>query len=326
MKTKILKPTKSNLLKASIAIKNGDVIAFPTETVYGLGANALNNLAVKKIFLAKNRPSDNPLIVHISNLKQLKLISKNISVKAKILMDNFWPGPLTLILKKKKIVPNIVSAKKDTVGVRIPSNKIALNLIELSNCPIAAPSANSFGKPSPTKAKYVYEDMKNKIPFIIDGGFCNVGIESTIIDMTKKIPLLLRPGKISVEQIQKKIGKIVLHESIINPEKKVKNALAPGMKYKHYSPRAKVYLFMNVDDLENYLTKFRNLENLGIITFSKKIDKIDSFYFNSVTKYSKNIFSSFREFDNSGKKFILVEGINNLGVMNRIKKAAFRIF
>lgn len=335
-KIDLKKNLKKQLQKAADLILEGQVVAFPTETVYGLGANALDKQAVENIFIAKNRPSDNPLIVHISDVKQLNLICKNISSKAKILIKEFWPGALTLILNKKKVVPDIVSANRNTVGVRMPSNKIALALIKLSNCPIAAPSANSFGKPSPTCAKYVYDDMNTRIPLILDGGSCDVGIESTIIDMTQKVPVLLRPGRITKEEIEKKIGVIKLHSSIINPEQKVKDALAPGMKYKHYSPNAKVYLFVGEDRIKSInskIKKLKNKKNIGVILSSKNSlvgEKVDFVNYKTQKQFAKNIFKKFRDYDKVGKKIILVEGYDSDGfgmsIMNRLGKAATKIF
>ncbi|MBN2880831.1 threonylcarbamoyl-AMP synthase [Candidatus Woesearchaeota archaeon] len=318
MKTQILKPTKENITKAAKEIRLGNIVAFPTETVYGLGANALNKDAVEKIFKAKGRPSDNPLIVHIENINQLKQLAKQIPKKAIILTQKFWPGPLTIVLKKKSIVPDITTANKDTVGIRMPKNKIALKLIKESNCPIAAPSANSFSKPSPTLPYHVYEDLKNKLEIILDGKQCSIGVESTIIDLTKNPPLLLRPGKITIEQIEKTIGKIELHESILNPQKKVIDALAPGMKYKHYSPKAKVILYQ---ELPKIIPKTD-----GIITYKTKLNKPNEIHFKNKQEYAKGIFKAFRDFDNKKIKTIHVKIVEEkglgIGILNRIKKAS----
>jgi len=193
MQTKILKPTNENIEIAAKIIRQNGTVAFPTETVYGLGANALNEKAIKKIFKAKGRPQDNPLIVHIANKDSLEEIVKEIPLKAKQLIDHFWPGPLTIVLKKKKKIPKVVTANLDSVAVRMPKNKIALELIKKSKRPIAAPSANTSTKPSPTKAEHVIEDLDKKIDAIIKGPNVQVGLESTVIDLTLKIPRILRP-------------------------------------------------------------------------------------------------------------------------------------
>lgn len=216
--------------KSAKIIREGGLVAFPTETVYGLGADAFNANAVTDIFKAKGRPQDNPLIVHISCPDDAKRVAKTVPEIAYKLWDTFSPGPLTIILPKIDKLPLTTTAGLQTVGIRIPNNKLALELIRRSGCPIAAPSANSSGRISPTKAEHVYEDMHGKIPVILDGGATDVGIESTVLDLTKEVPVVLRPGAVTVEMLAPILGKVVNHKG------KVVIAEAPGMKYKHYAP------------------------------------------------------------------------------------------
>lgn len=310
MKTIIAKPSKNTLKYAAKLINDGELVAFPTETVYGLGANALDESAVKKIFKVKGRPQDNPLIVHISKFDQIKDLVVGVPKEAKILSKKFWPGPLTIVLKKSKIVPSTISAGLDTVAIRIPNNKIALDLIKLSKVPIAAPSANSSGKVSPTKAIHVKEDINKKIPLIIDGGECEIGVESTVIDLTKKVPIILRPGKITKEEIER-----VLHKKVLIAKKFSKKVSSPGVKYKHYSPNAKVVLFNKKDFYKKY-QKYKN-QKLMVLFFD-----------NNIEFYTKNMFSFFRECDNKAYEVIMVEIVKEKGLglalMNRLKKAALK--
>ncbi len=310
MKTIILKPSKKTITKAVSLLKKGEIVAFPTETVYGLGANAFDEIALKKIFLAKGRPQDNPLIIHISNITQLKEVVSFVPKEAKLLAKKFWPGPLTIILKKSNSVPLCVTAGLDTVAIRMPSNKTALDLIKKAGFPIAAPSANSSGKVSPTKAIHVKEDLNKKIPLILDGGECEIGLESTVLDLTKKVPVILRPGKITKEEIES-----VLHKKVLIAKKFSKKVSSPGVKYKHYSPNAKVVLFNKKDFYKKY-QKYKN-QKLMILFFD-----------NNIEFYTKNMFSFFRNCDNRGFEVILVEVVKEKGLglalMNRLKKAALK--
>ena len=240
METQIFSP-KEGLFKAAELIKEGEVVGIPTETVYGLGANALDGSAVLKIFAAKGRPADNPLIVHIGRLCELEELTDFVPEKAKMLAKEFWPGPLTMIFKSNGRVPKETTGGLDTVAVRFPVHPVANELIELAGVPIAAPSANTSGKPSPTSADHVFHDMKGKIPLIIDGGQSDVGVESTVISMVCDPPRLLRPGGVTVEQIERVIGKIEVDPSV-GHNIQVEKASSPGMKYKHYSPSCKVIL------------------------------------------------------------------------------------
>ncbi|MDD3085915.1 MAG: L-threonylcarbamoyladenylate synthase [Candidatus ainarchaeum sp.] len=338
MKTQLIKINSSNKNKVlSIAadlIKKGDVVAFPTETVYGLGANALDENAVKKIFVAKGRPNDNPLIVHISNINQLNELVEFVPKKAEILIKKYWPGPLTIVMKKSFKIPMCITGGLNTVAIRMPSDNNALELIKKSGCPIAAPSANSSTKPSPTMAKHVMNDLNGKIPLIIDGGKCKVGLESTVIGLSNDKAILFRPGKITKEEIGRLIGKVDL------PCEQSKIPSSPGMKYKHYSPKAKITLVeakINTNkketDFLNVVKKFSLNESndlIGIISFTKRVGFENEFFFNkSVNLYAKNLFFVLREFDKRGLKKIIVEGVNDngfgLALMNRLRKASSKI-
>jgi L-threonylcarbamoyladenylate synthase len=339
MQTKILrvdqtKPQITRIVQAGLLIQKGEVVAFPTETVYGLGADALNPSAVKKIFEAKGRPADNPLIVHIHDKKDLKRLAINIPEITEKIIEKFWPGPLTVVLKKSKIVPKITTGGLDTIAIRMPKNKIAALLIKKSGTPLAAPSANFFGKPSPTLAKHVSEDLSGKIGMILDGGKTRIGIESTVIDLTGKTPMLLRPGAVTLEQIEELVGAIKIHPVIRGKKSKMMHR-SPGMKYKHYSPNAKIILIegsaKNADKkILQLISKFKKQQKrIGIMSVQRDhIYKADMTRFvgNNPDKIAANLFKVFREFDNKKIDIILARGIDKkglgLGVMNRLDKAA----
>lgn len=339
MQTKILKinsknPQISKIRQAAKIIKSGNLVAFPTETVYGLGANALDSKSVKKIFIAKGRPSDNPLIIHISNSEDLKMLVEKIPDAAHKLIKKFWPGPLTLVLKKSKKVPKITTGGINTVAVRMPENKIAQLLIKEAGVPLAAPSANVSGRPSPTTSKHVYDDLNGKISMIVDGGKTKIGIESTVIDLTRKTPMLLRPGAVTLEQLQDIIGKITVHPTI--QERKSKSIhRAPGMKYRHYSPNAKIILIEGnsnkvKDKTLQLLSQFKKQgKKVGIMSTKDKYKSDMTVLLGSnLEKTASNLFTTFREFDAKKVDMILVQGISRkglgLGIMNRVGKAAYK--
>src|SRR5574338_98360 len=340
MKTKILKinsnnPQISKIRQAANVIKSRRLVAFPTETVYGLGAHALDKNAVKKIFEAKGRPSDNPLIIHISDIADLGMLADDIPSISYELADKFWPGPLTLVLKKSKIVPKIVTGGLNTVAVRMPKNKIALALIRESGVPIAAPSANVAGRPSPTIPEHVSEDLFGRISVIIDGGKTRIGIESTVLDVSKKTPMLLRPGGITLEQLQKVIGKISVHPIVKGKKTKLIHR-SPGMKYRHYSPNAKIILIEGPKNKVN--SKMVQLVNhykkegkrVGILSTDKAKQKSDMTRFVGASPdvIAANLFRAFREFDAKKIDIVLAHGISHqglgLGIMNRLGKAAYK--
>ncbi len=328
VKLKVKNPDNEKLKDLAKIISSGGIVAFPTETVYGIGANALDEKAVEKIFHAKGRPSDNPLIVHISEIKEAKKLVKHIPTSAKLLAEKFWPGPLTIILKKNKIVPDIITAGLDTVALRVPDNKIALELIKLSNCPISAPSANKSGKPSPTNAKHVYTDLNGKIDAIIDGGKTKVGIESTVIDLTGETPTILRPGIISKKQISKFIKGVKL---AIDKETSSGKILSPGTKYKHYSPKAKIILIRSKDFKKEIEKIIKTNDKLAVLTTHRESKYSCNFFFigNTPKMVAKNLFNFYRKLDELRIKTIIIEAPENsekwLAVNNRLNKSAWKI-
>ena len=315
---KQLSPTSNNIKISVKELKLGNLVAFPTETVYGLGADGLNPIAVSKIFETKKRPTFNPLILHINSMQMLNKIAWLEEKKIEKLLDKFWPGPLTIILPKKEIVPDIVTAGLETVAVRMPNNKIALQLIKELGNPIAAPSANSFGKLSPTTAEHVAKQLSEKVDIILDGGSCNVGVESTIVKITKDKNYLLRPGGISVEELESVAGKF---ENLNNENKPD----SPGQLKIHYAPEIPIYFFDEEKIIEN------RYKNLGGLFFRKsKLEK----YFSSIKILSQkgnlneaaaNVFSFLHEFENENVDMIFVEPIEYSGlgnaIMDRLSKA-----
>ena len=339
MKTLILKinprkPEPRLIEKAANLIRRGQLVAFPTETVYGLGANALNARAVKKIYAAKGRPSDNPMIVHIADKADLYKLSSAVPEKALKLAERFWPGPLTIVLKKKPIVPDVVTAGLGSVAIRMPSNKIANALIKAVRVPIAAPSANLSGRPSPTSAAHVIEDLKSKIPLIIDGSITDIGLESTVIDLSTKIPTLLRPGKISLEQLRKTLGRVEVSPSVTGKKASPRLVKSPGMKYRHYSPKAQVIIVTGPGPVTHKKialmidTYKREGKSVAVIGYSS-YHNCRSCTYNSPEAMARGLFSDFRKLDKDGVNIIIVEGVDERGIglalMNRLKKAANRI-
>lgn len=332
------KPQIKKIEKCVSILRNGGLVAFPTETVYGLGADGLNPKAIKKIFQAKNRPSDNPLIFHISNKNDIRKYTKDIPPTAEKLIEKFWPGPLTLILKKSPIVPKIATGGLNTIAIRMPSNKIALSLINSLGNPIVAPSANLFGKPSPTLAKHVLSDLDGKINAVIDGKNSVIGIESTILDLTTKTPTILRPGKISYSELKKILKKIKYHPSLLGKKSKLIKVKSPGMKYKHYSPEAKIILIegniKNSQKKTNELIKRLKQEKklIGVINIKniKKAPFVKSKFIGATNNLiASNLYKSFRELDDQKVDVIIMREIDtsNLGfaIMNRLRKAASEI-
>ena len=320
-------------------IRNGETVIFPTETVYGLGANAMDEDAAKKIYLAKGRPSDNPLIVHIADIEEVDKIALEVGEKAKKAMENFWPGPLTIILKKKEIVPNVTSGGLSTVAIRMPSNKIANALIRESKTQIAAPSANISGRPSPTKAEHVVKEMSGRVSGIIMSGDCDFGLESTVVDFSEDKPMILRPGSITKEMLEEVLGEVSIDPSLTKKEDNIK-AKAPGMKYKHYSPNAQVYIVKgeenNVITKMNELSRKNHAENkkTGIMCMSKDVDKFECDYVVDLGKdyneVAANLFDALIKMDEAKMDIVYSVCFESCGVgqaiMNRLlKSAAYRI-
>ncbi len=247
METMLMTADETTISLAADLWRKGQLVAFPTETVYGLGANALDEDAVKSIFKAKGRPQDNPLIVHIARREQMDDLCI-VSPMAEKLMEAFWPGPLTLLLPKKSVIPNVVTASLPSVGMRMPSHPVARALLLKCGLPIAAPSANRSGKPSPTLAQHVWEDMEGRIPLIVNGGACQVGVESTVLDMTSNPPCILRPGGVTPEMLLTVLPQVTVAGSVLRPLHVDEPALSPGMRYKHYAPKGALTLVMGTDE------------------------------------------------------------------------------
>ena len=332
LETKVIMPKDIDI--AARTLKEGGLVVFPTETVYGLGANALDADAVSKIFEAKGRPADNPLIVHISDYDMLSGLALEIPDKAKTLMENFWPGPLTVILKASDKIPRGVTAGLDTVGIRMPSNAVARELIAKAGVPVAAPSANLSGKPSPTTFEHVYEDMNGRVPVIINGGNCDVGVESTVIDLSGDGAIIYRPGGVTEKQISKLIGEVKTVASV-GKDEKVKS---PGLKYKHYSPDAEVIVLSgSVEEVEECVKLASKERKVGLLAFDqieeavlKDLDTdvciISMGDMRAAEEAARNLFKALREMDLNGVGIIFAPEIPDSGlwaaVRNRLYRAA----
>lgn len=336
LKTQLFKKENEDELRSAAEIlKNGGLVAIPTETVYGLAANALDGKAVAKIFKAKGRPMDNPLIVHIGELDELYPLVRSVPENAKALAEAYWPGPLTIILPKSDIIPDEVSAGLDTVAVRMPSHPTAHKIIELSGCPLAAPSANSSGLPSPTTAKHVIDDMDGKIDAIVDGGESAVGIESTVITLATDVPRLLRPGGITHEQLEAVLGHVDIDPAVLAQLDEGIKPASPGMKYKHYSPKAEVYIVKgNLPSFKFYIDSVKRDGDMALCFNGEEEDlPIPCLSFGSEKNSLEQahlLFAELRKFDEIGAKRVFVrspsqDGVG-LGVYNRLlRAAAFKI-
>jgi L-threonylcarbamoyladenylate synthase len=327
-----LSTTYPHITQAAHLLRENEVVAFPTETVYGLGANACSDEAVRKIYQAKGRPSDNPLIVHIASVDKLDEIVKDIPNYAYKLINEFWPGPLTLILPKKgDQLSTLVTAGLDTVGVRMPSHPIALSLIREADVPIAAPSANQSGKPSPTHASHVYHDLNGKISGIIDGGATGVGVESTVLDCSSTVPTILRPGGVTKEQLESVIGEVQLDQALIEEGLAPKS---PGMKYTHYAPNAPVVI---VNGRLEFLQKIidqhqKEGKKVGVLTTEEAFNQLQAYKViacgrrANLQSVAAELYDVLRKFDNEEVDIIFSESFPQSGVgeaiMNRLLKAA----
>jgi len=318
--------------QAADLLNKNEVVAFPTETVYGLGGNAKNDEAIAKIFAAKGRPSDNPLIIHIAKKEQLAELVKEVPEKAEQLMEAFWPGALTIIFRLKEgALSKLATAGLDTVGVRMPDHPVALRLLEEADLPIAAPSANTSGKPSPTTALHVKEDLDSIIAGIVDGGPTGVGVESTVIDCTDAIPTILRPGGVSQEEMARVIGEVNLDKALISQESAPK---APGMKYTHYAPNAPLFLVNAPKERIQELVaeERRNGRKAGVLTTAENKDFYSADYIfvcgrrDDLSTVAANLYDGLRSFNHSDVDIIFsemfpYEGLGH-AVMNRLLKAA----
>lgn len=333
MNTKLLKPTQESIQLACDILKAGDVVAIPTETVYGLFGDATNPQACANIFKAKERPRDNPFIVHISDYEMLYDVAQDIPEDAIKLAEAFWPGPLTMILNKKDVIPYAATAGLDTVGIRMPSNPVVLEIISKTRLPLAGPSANRSGRPSPTDAQTVFDDMEGRIPLVLDGGECNIGVESTVISLAGPQPVLFRPGFITKAQIEDVLHKeVILSRGITEELAKDEKALSPGLKHKHYAPKAEVVI-INAD-----FEKYKHLvesENATALCFDEYADKLNV---QSVCYGSENdsaaqavkLFHALRRLDEigAGKVYAMMPSTEGVGlaVYNRLLRAAgFRV-
>ena len=323
--------------EAGALVRAGQVVAFPTETVYGLGANALNPQAVAKIFAAKGRPQDNPLIVHIARKEDINSLTTGLNANARKIMEHFMPGPLTIIVPKAEIIPDVTSAGLATVGVRFPINKYAQEFILACGCPIAAPSANLSGRPSPTNAQDVLEDMQGKVAGILDGGSCGVGLESTVVDTTSPVPTICRPGGVTYEMLTEVLGAVEIDPALLG-DKNFK-PIAPGMKYRHYAPKEPVYLLEgNAVELLPALVGKAVAAGLrvGVLcdaAMSAQLAQLKqqegillSCWGESREALAADLFYLLRDFDRTKPDVILAQGVSEdgigLAIMNRLRKAA----
>ena len=330
METKYL--TEQKLQQAAQILKRGGLLGIPTETVYGLGANGLDPQAVANIFKAKGRPQDNPLILHIPDVSWLERYCKNIPASAYTLAHAFWPGPLTMILERKAMVPDVVTAGLDTVGMRCPAHTLCRKLIAAADVPVAAPSGNLSGRPSPTTAQHMLEDMDGKIDAILEGGSCNVGLESTIVDLTCDPPQLLRPGGVTLEQLREVLGQVEIDAAVLRKMKEGEKPRAPGMQYRHYAPKAPVTVVSGDPEKSAAYIQDHLTETSGVICFHEFLDRFadhvvhDLGHMDDKAEQARQVFDALRTFDGTGVTEIWAQCPDSSGlglaVENRLKKAA----
>ncbi len=335
MQTKLLPANREAIQLACDLLKAGEVVAIPTETVYGLAADALNEQAVQKIFTAKGRPQDNPLIVHVCDMNMTDAVAF-INDDCKTLANAFWPGPLTMILPKKETVPSITCAGLSSVGVRMPSNAVANQIICQSGLPVAAPSANLSGKPSPTNAEDLWQDMNGRIPLILDGGDAEVGVESTVVSLLEETPVLLRPGYITKEQLEEALGKPVqMADAVLQEVQAGELVASPGMKYKHYAPTAELYLVHGTKKAYTSYVNEKQQEGTFALCFEEDVDEIEIPYITygnrqDAKSQTHRLFTALRELDKQGAKeaYVHIERQDGvyLSIYNRLLRAAqFRV-
>lgn len=342
MKTQLLAADQQSLTLGAELLRRGGLVAFPTETVYGLGANALDEQAVRAIFAAKGRPADNPLIVHIWDRSQLAQVC-HVTPLAETLMDAFWPGPLTLLMPRREEIPPVVTASLPTVAVRMPSHPVAAALLRACGVPVAAPSANRSGKPSPTAARHVMEDMEGRIPLILDGGDCQVGLESTVLDISGEIPCILRPGGITRDMLETILPRVDVAGSVLRPLQPGEKALSPGMRYKHYAPAGTVTLVTGEETqvVEACRTLYQEAEAAGrracVLCFTEHALQLTDCRVEVLgsrerpEEVAHRLFALLRDMDETGMEAIFSEVLPpegvGLAVMNRLgRAAAFRSF
>jgi len=333
------KPDMEKIRSAAHFIKEGGLVAFPTETVYGLGADALNPKAVLALFKAKRRPLDNPPIVHVSDAREVRRLVTEVPPEAEKLMKRFWPGPLTLIFRRSEIVPDVTVAGLDTIAIRMPRHNVALALIRESGCPIAAPSANLAGKPSPTSAKHVLHDLDGRIDVVLDAGPTSVGVESTVLDLMFDPPQILRPGGTPYETLQNILPRVILHPIALAEQKlQVQKARSPGMMHRHYAPEADLIVVEGqvpavVNKVKELVDSYgRSGKKIGVLATDETVSEYKAFAVRSLGSRSdlaaiaKNLFRLLRELDSEDVDVIIAEGIPpkelGLAVMNRLRKAS----
>lgn len=331
------------LQEAALLLIKGEIVAFPTETVYGLGADALNEKACQKIFAVKGRPADNPLIVHVAEISEARRLVRDWPETAEICALKFWPGPLTLVLPKAPIIPDIISAGLDTVALRMPSHQVALDLISAAGCPLAAPSANISGKPSPTDGAHVWQDLEGKIPLILDAGNTAYGLESTVLDLTGEIPVILRPGGVTREQLSAELGRVEADLAGDRDGPGLARPKSPGMKYRHYAPSGEIILLEGeleekADKIAQYLNNRKTGKKVALLCMQETFDILKAkikqqpdllYFFGSQKKpgeAASHLFAGLRLCDQQGIDIILAEGMPSEGIglafMNRLHKAA----
>lgn len=327
LRTEVLKINDAAIRRAAQIICAGGLVAFPTETVYGLGADALNERAVKKIFEAKERPPDDPLIVHITcPEEELSMITKSVPERAWQLAKKFWPGPLTLVLAKSDRVPKVVTGGLETIAVRAPAHHVAQKLIETSSCPIAAPSANRFGRPSSTRAEHVLEDLNGRIELILDGGPTPIGVESTVLDMTQEPPMVLRPGGVTLEELREVLGDV----RILKPSEKEAAQRSPGTRYRHYAPRAPLVIIEPGSAEMQIESALAACKRVGVLV-QRTLDlnhpnlRVRQMPL-SLGGYARRLFAALRDLDAQGVEIIFVEAVPEAGlgrtIMDRLRRAA----
>ncbi|MDR2204170.1 MAG: threonylcarbamoyl-AMP synthase [Nitrososphaerota archaeon] len=333
------KPDFEKIRVAAEVIRKGGLVAFPTETVYGLGVNALDDDAVLALFKVKNRPLDNPPILHVASIRQVYPLVRDLSKDAEFLMKRFWPGPLTLVFKCSEVVSKRTTAGLDTIAIRMPNNSIALSLIEQSGVPIAAPSANLSGNPSPTTAQHVYDDLNGKIDVVLDGGSTSIGVESTVLDLSVDPPILLRPGGMILEDVLSVLPNVVLHPFVASErEVAVVHARSPGMTHKHYAPNADVLLIEGA--VQDVVVKIVALserftcegKRVGILATDETLQEYSAYVVKSMGSrfnldaVASKLFGVLREFNEVSVDVILAEGVSldgmGLAIMNRLRKAS----
>jgi L-threonylcarbamoyladenylate synthase len=332
-------PDEEKINVAAEVIRRGGIVAFPTETVYGLGVDALNKEAVKRMYEVKGRPPDNPTIVHIAEFNDVYRLAVDVPEVAEELMKRFWPGPLTIVLKASNIVPRITTGGLETVGIRMPKHNVALALIKASKTPIAAPSANIAGKPSPTTAQHVIQDFYGSIDVILDAGPTKIGVESTVLDLTTKPPQILRPGGITYEELKEVLGDIIVHKAAKAKEDiPIDEVKSPGMKYRHYAPKAELIVVEGetdkiIKEINKLINEYSKMgRRVGVMATDETVKNYEMGIVKSVGSRSdlstiaRNLFRILREFDDEGVELILAEGVPEeglgLAIMNRLRKAS----